>query len=92
MNKKRVYVLIEGRVQGVFFRATARDLARKLKIKGWIRNRRDGKVELTLEGEEDAVDKMLDWCHQGPSGALVTRVEIKPEPFKGEFEEFTIKY
>jgi len=80
------------RVQGVFFRATARDVARRLGVKGWVRNRWDGKVELILEGNEDAVNKMVDWCHQGPPGALVTRVEVKPRSFKGEFDSFTIRY
>lgn len=92
MSQKRVYLLIEGRVQGVFFRTTARDVARRLGVKGWIRNRWDGKVELILEGDEDRVNKMIDWCHQGPPGALVSGVEIKPQPFKGEFNSFTIRY
>jgi len=92
MKQKRVYILVRGRVQGVFFRATARDIARRLGVKGWVRNRWDGKVEMVLEGEEGAVNKMIDWCHQGPRGALVTGVEVKPEIFKGEFENFTIRY
>ena len=83
---------MEGKVQGVFFRATARDAARSSGVKGWIRNRWDGKVELTVEGEEEAVDKMVEWCHRGPPGALVATVEVEPQPFKGEFNSFSIRY
>lgn len=81
---------MEGKVQGIFFRATARDVARFLGVKGWVKNRWDGKVELTVEGEEEAVDKMIQWCHSGPAGALVTTVEVEPQPWKGEFTNFSI--
>ena len=92
MGKKRVRILVEGRVQGVFFRATARDIARKLGVKGWVRNRWDGRVELVVEGDEDKVNSMIEWCHQGPPGALVRKVEVEPQPFKGEFNSFSIRY
>ncbi|RLE13968.1 acylphosphatase [Candidatus Aerophobetes bacterium] len=92
MGKKRVYILVEGRVQGVFFRATARDVARSLKVKGWVRNRWDGKVEMVVEGEEDAVNRMISWCHKGPPGAVVTGVKVERQDFKEEFDDFSIRY
>lgn len=79
-------------MQGVFFRATARDIARSLGIGGWVRNRPDGKVELVVEGDEEKVEKMITWCRKGPPGALVTDIKVKEEPFKGEFKDFAIRY
>jgi len=92
MINKRVYILADGRVQGIFFRATARDIARSLGVNGWVKNKRDGKVELIAEGEENAVDKMIEWCRQGPPGASVTTVEVEPQPFEREFNDFSIRY
>ncbi|MBC7189494.1 acylphosphatase [Candidatus Aerophobetes bacterium] len=92
MEKKRAHILVEGKVQGVFFRATAKQVANSLGVKGWVKNRWDGKVELLVEGEEDAINRMIKWCHKGPPGAFVTNVEVEYEPFKGEFQNFTIRY
>jgi len=92
MRKVRAYILVEGRVQGVFFRATARDVANELGIGGWVRNRWDGKVEITVEGEEKVVKKMVDWCYQGPPGAVVTQVKVEWQPYQGEFNRFSIRY
>jgi len=92
MEQVRAHIIVDGRVQGVFFRATARDVARRLGVTGWVKNRWDGKVELVVEGEKKAVEKMLRWCHKGPSGAVVTNVDVKWEPFKGEFGSFSIRY
>lgn len=92
MDNTRAHVIVDGRVQGVFFRATARDMARKLGINGWVKNRMDGKVELVLEGEENAVKRMVEWCCRGPSGAVVTNVDLNWESFEGEFKSFSIRY
>ena len=92
MAERRVYILVKGKVQGVFFRATARDVARSLGVKGWVRNRWDRKVELVIEGDIEAVNRMIDWCRQGPPGAVVTGIKVEEQPFKGEFENFTIRY
>jgi acylphosphatase len=77
-------VRVTGRVQGVFFRAWARDEARRLGVAGWIRNASDGSVEAHLEGGEGAVADMLGRLHGGPPGAQVSDVEIanaEPESF-----------
>ena len=86
----RARIVISGRVQGVFFRASARDVARVQRLSGWIRNRLDGEVESVVEGEEDAVEAFIAWCHDGPAGAHVTAVQAAREPYTGEFQGFRV--
>ncbi|MHA1506503.1 MAG: acylphosphatase [Candidatus Asgardarchaeia archaeon] len=88
----RAHVFISGIVQGVFFRATMREMALKLGVKGWVRNLPDGRVEAVIEGEKEKVEKMIEWCHHGPPSARVEKVEVKWEEFKGEFDTFRIKF
>jgi len=64
--KTNVHVIISGRVQGVWFRASAKQTAEQLGLTGWVRNTADGNVEAIFEGEEDIVKEMIDWCHCGP--------------------------
>ena len=90
MADKRVHVIVEGRVQGVFFRAETQKTANRYKVKGWVKNLYDGRVEAVFEGKEKDVDRVLFWCHEGPSYASVTGVEVKKEPFAGEFDSFSI--
>lgn len=88
--KKRVHLFISGRVQGVFFRDSTRQMALAMGLKGFVRNLPDGRVEAVIEGEEGPVDRLTRWCHAGPPGALVTHVEIGEEPFTDEFKTFEI--
>jgi acylphosphatase len=88
--KKRVHVWIEGRVQGVFFRAYMRDAAKKEGVRGWVRNTPDGRVEAIMEGEADAVDRMIQWCHRGSPLSRVDDVIVEEELFKDEFSDFVI--
>ena len=90
MSKKRAHVFVEGRVQGVFFRDTARQLALSLGVTGWIRNLRDGRVEAVFEGDEEAVEKMVQFVHRGPPGARVTHVDVEYEEYTGSFDTFSI--
>lgn len=92
MEKVRARVIIDGRVQGVFFRAHAQEMAYLLNLKGWVKNRRDGRVEALLEGDRDTVEQMIQWCHRGPPQAKVTSVLITWEDFIGEFKDFSILY
>ncbi len=81
---KRVRLLIAGRVQGVWFRATAQELAHQLGLGGWIRNLRDGRVEAVFEGPDADVDEAIAWCREGPRLAQVEAVEVMEEPLEGE--------
>ncbi|NWG01759.1 MAG: acylphosphatase [Syntrophaceae bacterium] len=92
MEKVRARVIVEGRVQGVFFRHHTYEMAFRLGIKGWVKNRRDGRVEAVFEGDQERVDQMIQWCHQGPSEAQVTKVYVTSEIFTGEFEDFSVTY
>jgi acylphosphatase len=86
----RARVLIIGLVQGVFFRREITDLARRLGITGWVRNLPDGRVEVTAEGEKSKLDELIRFCHTGPPGARVRKVDIKWEDHTGEFRGFKI--
>lgn len=77
-------VLIDGEVQGVFFRDTCRRIAVGSGVAGWVRNRADGRVEAWIEGESEPVDRLIDWCRQGPAGARVDGVEVTSEEPSGE--------
>ncbi|HEU5364215.1 MAG TPA: acylphosphatase [Hanamia sp.] len=69
-----VHLLISGKVQGVFFRETARKVAEKLNIKGWIKNTTGEKVEALITGEENDVKDFIQWCKKGPDRAKVKEV------------------
>jgi acylphosphatase len=78
--------VVHGRVQGVFFRQSTVDRARRLGVAGWVRNTARGTVEIHAEGEADAVDALLRFAHSGPRGAEVDRVEVddaQPEGLQG---------
>ena len=75
-NIKTVHIRIEGRVQGVFYRAWTQSTALSLGLTGWVRNRQDRSVEAIFQGPSEVVDNMLRRCEQGPPDAQVTKVEI----------------
>lgn len=81
---KRTRVVVSGRVQGVFFRATCARLAREAGVGGYVRNRSDGGVEAAFEGTNDAVDRMVDWCRSGPELARIDEVEAVAEDLVGD--------
>ncbi|MEM4202390.1 MAG: acylphosphatase, partial [Candidatus Hadarchaeum sp.] len=68
------------------------DEARRLGIKGWIRNLKDGRVEAVFEGEDQAVEEMIRWCKKGSPLSRVEEVEVFWEPYQGEFRDFSIRY
>lgn len=90
MGQKRIQLVIRGRVQGVYFRASAQREARRLGLTGWVRNRPDNAVELIAEGEEDQVKDFLAWAQRGPSTARVDQVETRWRSYTGEYPEFRI--
>ena len=76
-------VIVHGQVQGVFFRDSMRRLAQQHDVSGWVSNRFDGAVEAVLEGEDDAVKRLIAFAHRGPRGARVESVEVTAEEPEG---------
>jgi len=82
-HKRRAYVIIIGRVQGVWFRASMQKRAQALALAGWVRNRLDGNVEAVIEGPPETVQELVDWCRMGPPGARVDEVRCSDETPQG---------
>lgn len=82
-------VFVSGKVQGVFFRESAKRKAVELGVVGWVVNLDDGRVEMALEG--DRVDEMLDWVREGPPSAQVEKVEVEEIETSRDLQEFKIK-
>jgi len=91
MSRKRVHVHVSGRVQGVFYRATTKETAREHGVDGWVKNLDDGRVEAVFEGDPEAVDAMVEFCHEGSDMAEVNDVEVTEEEPEG-LGEFEIRY
>ncbi len=92
MNKK-VLLKVYGRVQGVFYRDSARRKARKLNLSGWIKNKPDGTVEILAQGEEKALKSFIDWCYNGSILSKVQKIDIKwGKPETHISQRFEIKY
>ncbi len=89
---KRVHLIIEGRVQGVFFRAFTREVAVKHNLKGWAKNLYDGNVEAVFEGEGSDISKAIAECYKGPPASKVMHIDIKWEPYTGAYDTFSIRY
>ena len=90
MDRLRAHVTIDGRVQGVNFRASAREQARSAGVEGWVRNRDDGRVEAVFEGAAAAVKRMISWCYSGPRSARVDQVDVEWEQPTGQERGFKI--
>lgn len=83
------HLRISGRVQGVGFRYYMERKARELGLTGWVRNRRDGTVEATVQGTPEAVEAMIAWARHGPPSALVT--DLKTSEDSGEYSTFSAR-
>ena len=90
MGLKQVHLVVRGRVQGVYFRASAQREARRLGLTGWVKNRPDGFVEVLAEGEEEGIKDLIAWANRGPSAARVERVDTRWRSFTGEYSDFRI--
>ena len=88
--EKQLHIIVGGRVQGVWFRASTQEQARNLGLTGKVWNRSDGRVEIIAEGQEGDLQELLSWCAQGPSRARVDAVESDWAQFSGDFSGFTI--
>jgi acylphosphatase len=91
MPRERAHVYVSGRVQGVYYRATTRDTARDHGVDGWVKNLDDGRVEAVFEGDPEAVDAMVEFCHEGSAPADVSGVEVHEEEPEG-LDGFEIRY
>ncbi len=87
---RRVRIRVEGRVQGVGFRYATESRARELDVRGWVRNRSDGSVEIVAEAPPAAIDALVEWCRRGPRAARVVRVEVAEEPSAESLVGFSI--
>lgn len=89
---KRVIITIYGVVQGVFFRESTKNKARELGLAGKVQNQADGSVYVDAEGEEEKLKELIDWCHQGPSGARVDKVDHEFVPDLKGYENFEVNF
>jgi acylphosphatase len=82
MALSRMHTFVSGHVQGVFFRASTRDEGKALGLSGWVRNLRDGRVEVLAEGEESQIDQLESWLAHGPPGAFVDDLTVEKEEIR----------
>lgn len=92
MENIRVRLIVEGRVQGVWYRDSTRQKAQELGLKGWVKNRNDGNVEILAEGIDHKISELKNWCYDGPPYAVVTGIKEFIEEYKGEFVSFDIVF
>lgn len=88
---KQVQLLIKGRVQGVFFRASTQQKATQLGLAGYVQNLNDGRVCVVAIGEQDRLQKLIEWCHDGPRHAQVEHVDIRIQEIEQRFDNFEIR-
>jgi len=92
MSNQRIRIIVTGKVQGVFFRQSLKIKAKQNDIFGWVKNLKDGRVEAILEGNEEKINRIIEWAHGGPANARVEDVEIHNEKFNAEFLKFDVLY
>lgn len=90
--KEMRLVKIHGKVQGVGYRFFATRIARRLGLKGYIQNLRDGSVEAGVEGEADAISEWIEELREGPRYAEVSRIDQERKEFQGKFGDFDVKF
>lgn len=88
----RLHATIKGNVQGVGFRHFTRQTAQEQGLKGWVRNLRDGRVEVVAEGEHDALNQLLIRLRKGPISADVNDIDYRFEDAQGEFDSFRVRF
>ncbi|HSN92471.1 MAG TPA: acylphosphatase [Anaeromyxobacteraceae bacterium] len=87
----RAHLLVSGLVQGVNFRASTADEARRLGVAGWVRNCPDGRVEVEAEGEREKVEALVRWCAHGPTWARVEDLDVRWAPHRGDLGPFSVR-
>jgi acylphosphatase len=91
VSAARAHCLVDGLVQGVFFRDSTWRRARELGVTGWVRNLPDGRVEVVAEGERADVEHLVEWLHDGPKYARVEEVAATWASATGEFADFSVR-
>ena len=89
---RRIRAIVTGRVQGVSYRASTASEARRLGVVGWVRNRRDGSVELEAEGADDRIAALVAWCEHGPPAARVASVAVDELALASTERVFEVRY
>lgn len=84
----RAHLLISGRVQGVFYRASCQREAQARGLAGWVRNLPDGDVDALLQGPHDKVEEMIKWCYRGPAGARVSKIAVTWQDAVDDLSDF----
>ena len=92
MPKEQRHIRIHGKVQGVGYRFFATRVARRLGLKGFIQNNRDGSVDATVEGEKSAIDEWIEELKEGPRYAEVTKIDQEMRDFSGKLPDFDVKF
>jgi acylphosphatase len=90
-DRARLHLIVVGRVQGVFFRHSAMEEARKLGLSGWVRNLPSGEVEMMAEGQRSNLEILFAWSHDGPPSARVHDVRAQWGQYSGEFSGFRVR-
>ena len=91
-ERARVHLHISGKVQGVYYRVTAADEARRLGLTGWVRNLPDGRVEAVAEGSRRHLDRFVAWCRHGPPAAEVSNIDTTWADATGDLEPFQVQH
>ena len=91
-EKTSVRLLVNGKVQGVYFRLNMQEIAKKNSVFGWVRNLTDGRVEALLEGNKDGVNQVIEWSKKGPENARVDDLKIDYLQYEGKFADFIIQH
>ena len=87
----QAHLIISGRVQGVFYRASCKEEAELYGLKGWVKNLPTGEVEVLAQGEKEKIEKLIEWCKKGPPHADVINVDVMWENVSKIFPRFEVK-
>ncbi len=88
-NIKSLKLIVTGKVQGVFYRKNTQQKAKEFNLVGWVKNNTNGTVEIFIQGHQTDIQKMIDWCWQGPKNAAVSHIEIE-ESLPKNYSEFNV--
>jgi acylphosphatase len=92
MSLKAKHIIVSGRVQGVFFRKNTKQKATEFNVDGWVKNTYDDKVEIFAQGNEENLNKFIDWCKQGPPKATVKNIQVSEKQAENNLKGFSILY